>query len=394
MIDDKTTAAMYVHPEGKDSAFCTELVLRDDGTHRLIFRGRVTRNEQDENLPVFGEFVYQKKAKGAGSFDDPWKDDVQKKINSMPPGCGTKLALKTAELDKIVSLWHSLNTFYKTNGIPTRRTLLPLVGAVGSVGDMPLAELEGFCREHGSDSLAKLIAIAAGRSDLRQTLLQLERLSATSLERLNTLSGIVTLKNALDLWNRNSQNSDEDFWQQELEKNAFLFSQVFSTPAVFFRDKPYVGGKGLGNDGGKYPDFLFKSLTTGNTLFVELKTPATPLLGSLYRTDVFPPSQHTAGAVAQVLRYKEQILKNFFSLKDRTESEFRALSPQCLVVAGRIDSLKTRAEIESFELFRNNLRECSVITYDELFGKTKMLVDLLEGPESIIPAEEAGEAPF
>jgi hypothetical protein len=51
-----------------------------------------------------------------------------------------------------------------------------------------------------------------------------------------------------------------------------------------------------------------------------------------------------------------------------------------MVVAGNtekelIDSDKRK----SFELFRNGLKDVEIITFDELFIKVKILIDLLEG---------------
>ncbi len=186
------------------------------------------------------------------------------------------------------------------------------------------------------------------------------------------------------MWNREKDNDDETFWQTELAKHSFVLSQVFSSPVVFFAEKAFIGGKGIENRGGKYPDFLMKTALTSNLLIIEIKTPATKLLGSVYRSpNVYGPSTDLAGAVVQIARYKDTLLKHFavISLESEEDKVFHALSPQCVIVAGHTSRVSEKGRRESFELFRNNLRECSVITYDELFAKTQCLIDLLEGSQ-------------
>jgi hypothetical protein len=51
-----------------------------------------------------------------------------------------------------------------------------------------------------------------------------------------------------------------------------------------------------------------------------------------------------------------------------------------MVIAGNIEEeLIDSDKRKSFELFRNGLKNVEIISFDELFTKVKLLIDLLEG---------------
>jgi hypothetical protein len=189
------------------------------------------------------------------------------------------------------------------------------------------------------------------------------------------------LKRVIGVWQANKTNADEGFWQATLQQYSFLFSQVFSTPVVVFGTKVYVGGKSLEGHGGKVPDFLLQNELTRHVLIVEIKTPATELLSKTpYRPpNVFAATRELAGSVTQVARYKDTLLQNYGNLRIETPEPFRLVDPRCLVVIGNTDELDTDGKRDSFEQFRRALRGTEIITFDELFRKVEVLLNLLEG---------------
>jgi hypothetical protein len=53
------------------------------------------------------------------------------------------------------------------------------------------------------------------------------------------------------------------------------------------------------------------------------------------------------------------------------------------VILGNLEEeLTSPKQKKSFELFRNGLKDVQIITYDELFKKVEILVNLLEGNNS------------
>ena len=166
-----------------------------------------------------------------------------------------------------------------------------------------------------------------------------------------------------------------------LTENSFVLSQVFSVPVIMFEGKVYMGGKGFSNTGGKVIDFLYANQLTKNTALIEIKTPKTKILGSRYRDDVYAPSPEISGALIQIANYRNILLKKFDSIKsESSKKDIEAFNPLCLLIVGNMQKeFSDVTQQHSFELFRQNQREVQIITFDELFTKIKMLVDLIEG---------------
>jgi hypothetical protein len=208
----------------------------------------------------------------------------------------------------------------------------------------------------------------------------LEKLQAEDLRRLNSLVGITALRNVLSIWKSNKDNDDEEFWQQTLANNAFVFSQVFSFPVVILAGKAYVGGKSILNTGGNVVDFLCTNNLTLNTALVEIKTPKTKLLSAAYRGDLYNVSSQLSGATLQIVNYRNSLLTSYNELSRQSDELFQVFDPKCIVIIGCIGKeLLDRQKQKSFELFRASLRDVQVITYDELFSKVEILLNLLEG---------------
>ena len=185
------------------------------------------------------------------------------------------------------------------------------------------------------------------------------------------------LHDALELWQANVENSNEEFWYQSLQEHAFVLSQVFASPMVVLRGKAYVGGTSVESTGGKFVDFLASGSLSKNAALIEIKTPMTRLLGRRYR-GVFNASAELTGAVLQIADYKDSLVKDHDNLLRGTEQRFEAFDPECVVIVGRLTEASDYARRKSFELYRRGLRDVQIITYDELFGKVESLIALLE----------------
>ncbi|HZN51684.1 MAG TPA: Shedu immune nuclease family protein, partial [Methylomirabilota bacterium] len=127
-------------------------------------------------------------------------------------------------------------------------------------------------------------------------------------------------------------------------------------------------------------DFLVRNSLTSNAALIEIKTPATKLLAVRpYRGGVYTTSEDLSGAVMQVLNYRFSLQNEFKSLTAGLPGRLDAFEPRCVVIVGktqeiRNDDIKRR----SFELFRGHSQGVVVITFDELFEKTRRLINVLE----------------
>jgi hypothetical protein len=269
----------------------------------------------------------------------------------------------------------------------TKKITLCFTTSSGSIGTLEVSEdneekLDAFLQanETGFDFLSKLLNWAIQSEDTPQFIERIGKLDIEKLQKLNASIEISSLKSVLSVWENNKNNSDEEFWQAYLSKNSFVFSQIFSIPIILLKDKAYVGGKGIENLGGGILDYLYTNKITKNVVCIEIKNPKTKLLGSEYRHSVYSISNEISGAIIQVSNHRDSLTKDYYALVRKSKHDFEAFKPPCLVLAGNIEEeLIDSDKRKSFELFRNGLKDVEIISFDELFTKVKLLIDLLEG---------------
>ncbi len=231
----------------------------------------------------------------------------------------------------------------------------------------------------GAEAIVGLIKWAVGIKDLPSVFERLEGLAQTDLAHLNSAVGIASLKHALKQWRANKENNKEESWQQLLSTQSFVLEQVFSVPVVMIKSKAYVGGKSILNTGGSVVDFLVKNEVTHNVALVEIKTPTTRLLGGVYRDGVYGPSAELSGAIVQVLACRDSLVAERCKLLGEAKMQAEAFDPQCVVIAGHAkEELSDAEKNRSFELFRRQLNDVRIITYDEMYDRTKRLITVLE----------------
>ncbi len=181
----------------------------------------------------------------------------------------------------------------------------------------------------------------------------------------------------INTWHSNKGNHNEEFWQIVFNKNPYVLSQLFAVPVIFIKDKAYVGGMNIDHQDAKFVDYLFTNESSNDALLVEIKTPATKLVGRSYRKGVFNPSSDLAGSVIQVLDYRRELSNNIHTITRGTEHTIDVFSPRCVIIAGNAEKeLDNEKKRKSFELFRTNLKDVEIVTFDELFKKAEVLATL------------------
>lgn len=175
------------------------------------------------------------------------------------------------------------------------------------------------------------------------------------------------------------QGKAEPYWQAFFDDNAFALQQVFGAPMVSVRSGATVGGRGLSGSGDKIADYMFKNSLTNNVALVEIKKPTTQLLEAReYRQGVFGPSKELNGAVSQVLDQAYNLTKNLPGLKESSRQwDLESYAISCFVVAGRTPPASDPVRQKSFELYRANSRSVTIVTYDEILERLRLLRDFL-----------------
>jgi hypothetical protein len=365
------------------SAECDPIVLRQTDRVRLAFLPTLVSNPADPQACVRGQFVYQKKLKG-----EQWGSAADASLAELKSGEGYKLDLHSAELLKLLRDLADLYRLYRQKGITRgRTTFVKLETGLARFLTLGEAELTSFLESHRDDAgktLLKLLRWFSSSQSAGDIASQFAQMAPERLPSLAAILGLAAVKDALKHWKENAANSSEEFWQQCLADRTFVLSQIFAHPVVIIKSKAYVGGKQIDNLGGNVVDFLASVESTDAVLLVEIKTPQTPLLGKEYRNDAFPLSLDLNGAIAQLLKYRQTLMREFNSVTTGQSQRFTLGEPHCVVVAGRADrDLTTTAGRESFELQRDRMHGLTIITYDELFMRLERLVQLVEGAASV-----------
>lgn len=166
-------------------------------------------------------------------------------------------------------------------------------------------------------------------------------------------------------------------WQRLFNDNPFILNLAFGYPVIKIQDQAHVGGQQLSGSGETITDFLVKNSISNNAALFEIKTPGTPLLNkTAYRGQLYTPSSHLAGAMNQMLDQKNEFQKDIARIKENS----RIYNLESYAVHGVLVIGTTPDEVDrqkSFELFRGNSKDITIITFNELLAKLKLLHDFL-----------------
>ena len=369
--------SIKIKSTSRNSATGEPIVLRQTTKSRLAFIPEIVNNEKNPDCCVKGAFIYQVKLP-SGDWDLYKTLD----LNKLKDKEWVKLSIKSEELRKLIIALDKYYNIYENYGIQlgekdfilTDENVIPIL-------DQILEKKENFLKlleKGGANILDKLFNWISVTPDSDIIINKLQSLKIDGLNRINSIIGISNIRSILDKWEQNENIDDEEYWQIMFTNHSWLLSQVFSHPVVILDKKVYLGGKDISNKGGNIIDFLYQNNLTKNVELIEIKIPQTRLLGKKYR-GVYSISEELSGAINQVLNYREELQKNYYSLKNNSENDFSSFNPKCLIIAGCIkDELNDLTKIKAFEIFRNDLKNVEIVSYDELKTKIELLLKIFE----------------
>jgi len=367
-----------IESTSKKSAIGEDIFLRSTQSSRLLFRPELVVNERDPKACVRGNFIYQKK-----KLSGDWEDYKTLNLSSLRDGEWIKLKIKSAELHLLISKLEEYYQIYDKYGIISGKSEFIITDSnKAQVIEHIIKEpslTEFLFQSGGLDLITDFFNWLSDLDDAELVLEKMKELELKSLVKIDSLLGLTRIQKAIDLWEVNHLNSDEEFWQGFFKENTWLISQAFSYPMVIIDDKAYLGGKSIFNKGGHIIDFLFQNKISSNLVLVEIKTPTTSLLSGEYRDGIYSVSKDLSGAIGQILCYQDSLEKEYHSLLAKSAIEGLVFNPKCLLIIGNlIYEDFNKAETQSFELFRNDLKSVDIITYDELFEKVKLMSELIQ----------------
>lgn len=183
-------------------------------------------------------------------------------------------------------------------------------------------------------------------------------------------------------------SGNESVWQKFFEKNTWILGYgldyIFNSELDNKRLEQVTTGANF-NSAGKRIDGLLKTQGAINSLcFCELKLSTDDLLKQVkdnYRPEAWQISDSLSGAIAQVQRTIQKAVKELNTkteIKDKegflTGEELYLYNPKGFIVIGKQDEFIKDGKINevkysSFEMFRKNLKNIDIITYDELYQR-------------------------
>jgi hypothetical protein len=193
----------------------------------------------------------------------------------------------------------------------------------------------------------------------------------------------------------------EQVWQRFLEENPWILGISLAGQLLTSWDsvklEQVVAGFSIAGAGKRTDALLRTSGRIRSLVFAEIKHHETPLLASEYRPACWAPSSELAGGVTQV---QQTVFMAARQIGDRladtdpegaeTGETTSLVRPRSYLIVGSLDQLRGtsgvhRAKHQSFELYRRNLYEPEVVTFDELLARAEWHVAVAERE---VPAED------
>jgi len=331
-------------------------VIQETGTTRRVLRATVVENPKNPLAGFKVTLVHQRK-----KTSDEWEDTAAINLSSLKAGEGVRLDLDSETTLKLFTELQSLQAISSEYGVQFGQNIIE-VQKIDSgqadkvrrlISDQYPSEMLQLLEEKHPVLVSKLAAIK----------IQQER------------------KLALKEFHESiSQDKAEGYWQNFFETHPWIFGYglkyQFLKPAT--DGQPYYGAKNIQGIGGQEGDYLQTTEAAVRfTVLVEIKKPQTHLIKDEYRNGSWRISDEITGGIAQLQnncrtwdmsgsRQEEnrEILKDVYTVE-----------PKAILVIGNSRELDNHAKRTSFELFRRNLHNPDLLTFDELYERAKFIVE-------------------
>lgn len=345
------------------------IVIYEKDNTRRVFLADINDAKLATNETLSGTIIHQRK-----KSNDDWEDVQSINLATLKGGEGVRLHFKSAPLRRF---YEGLQQLYKLSeeGVQFGEHEY-IVGYANQLIKVP-KERKAFIQQlidknYGEEIWNELIESSP---DLA-TRLSLARLQT---ERQNSLKEFED--------NIDDETKDENYWQSYFNNNQWIFG--YGLKYYFLSqltDQPLYGGANYTGKGNQKGDFLFNTNAAVRfTVLVEIKKPSTKLLAVnskgeniKYRNGAWLVSPHLSGGVAQIQANCKTWLRKAYEPENSEElvpQNIHTVNPKGILLIGNTNELNNRTKIETFELFRSNISNPEVMTFDELFERAKFIVE-------------------
>ncbi|WP_348261934.1 DUF4263 domain-containing protein [Telmatobacter sp. DSM 110680] len=334
---------------------------------RRLFLPSFSKDSQG-NVHLRGKFVYQKK----GSVG--WEDGDGLSLRGVQAGQAISFELDTDAMNKFLN---GIGILLKMADLPSLKERSEKVSvapqkSVIEINDEDLKPtIESLINKgYGGDFWAQLAALKPEEA---------ERFADGQILRRRTAS-VREFEEAM-----RTMNWDESRWGEFFDDNRWIFGLGLRYQFLNqIQGQPLYGGKDLTGRGGQKGDYLHH--TVGHEKFVvlvEIKRPNSPIFqanlrGQKYRNGVPGFDVEFANALSQVqvnARTWEIEGSQTEGNRERLEPEhIHTVHPRSLLIFGCTSELDSLVKRNCFEIFRGQLKNTEIVTYDELLSRAKFII--------------------
>ncbi len=353
----------------RQSATVSQKVLSRTETTQLVVKSKIVENPREPEAGVGIALVHERKSK-TQSWTDPWQGTLIN-LATLKAGEGVRLRL---DCSTTLALYKQLRNLYAiarqmgVRGGHTHITVAEQTTEERSVLEDP-ARAKAMSRllaQHLPEQVWK--ALAQAKPDVISTLSH-HTIYSEREQALKEFEAAI----------RSDKN--EGYWQNFFSRNKWVFGYGLDYRILSsVRDQPNYGGADVTGRGAQKGDFLLH--TEGHvkfTVLVEIKRPGTPLLGpGPYRSGAWKLGAELVAGISQLQADRRQWeTQGSTSEKSREALNSRAIytiQPKGILVIGDTSQLDAIKQRNTFELFRRNIVNPEIITYDELLERAKFIV--------------------
>lgn len=337
----------------RDYRFIIHSLEKMDEISKLsILAGPKTENRSRENTFILNLSDY---------------NEVRKEINRI-----TRNSQRVAREIKTFNVDEMLQKSVYENAAAT----IDLKGEVSEINQLVESSLAVKSRAHVNNAQKNAVELIAKSSA------QIFQKNPESLIKLHQNIELVTLEGLIEKFESMIQRAvSESAWQKLFTNNPFILSLAFGFPVMLVQSQAYVGGGRVQGDGGKIADFLVKTRSTNNAAIFEIKTPQTKLVRSkAFREGVHGPSSDLSDSINQVSDQINKLLLNIYAIKVNSRLfDLESYSVQGVLIIGHTPSELDKKK--SLDLFRANIKNINILTFDELLEKLRQLHHFLSAAQ-------------
>jgi len=349
-----------VRTTSRQSATVSDRVLAETTTTRLVLRSEIVQKPGNPDATVRINLVHQRKSP-AGK----WSDAPTKPFSALKADEQVNFTLPSSVT---LQLYEQLQNLYAiaAKGRPSYGESKLIVGR----------EEEVIQTNAGRAKVIKLLLAKGYSDDIWTTLVDADPDLATqfSYARIHA-----ERKKALEEFQTNLKlKRGEDWWQGFFEKNTWIFGYGLKYQILkSVQAQPRYGGVNVAGKGLEKGDFLERTEAEIKfTVLVEIKRPESLLLGNKpYRNGAWQLGEDLTGGVSQIQancrRWEvegSQAEQNREALQQR---QIYTIQPKGVLVVGTTTQLNGIDRRNTFELFRRNVINPEILTFDELYARAK-----------------------